>query len=47
MEDLDEQRWSMVLEIYCRKAERKKVKESERPAMATWWEGGRKIEKEG
>jgi hypothetical protein len=30
----------MVLELYCRKAGRKKV-ERERPAMATWREGER------
>jgi hypothetical protein len=35
----------MVLELYCRKAERKR--ERERPAMATWREGGREREKEG
>ena len=43
---LDEQRLSMVLELYCRKAERKR-EGRERPAMATWREGGREREKEG
>jgi hypothetical protein len=38
---LDEQRQSMILELYCRKAERKKVKEREGPAMANWREGGK------
>jgi hypothetical protein len=45
---LDEERWSMVLELYCRKAERKregKNKEKGRP-----WphgeKGGREEEKE-
>ena len=33
----DEQKQSMVLELYCRKAEREKVKEREGPA--TWREG--------
>lgn len=33
--DLDEQKWSMVLELYCRKAERKKI-ERERLAMVMW-----------
>ena len=38
---LDEQRRSMVLELYCRKAgEREKV-ERERPAMAKRREGGK------
>jgi hypothetical protein len=37
MVDLDEQRQSMVLELYCRKAGRKR----ERLAMAMWREGGR------
>jgi hypothetical protein len=34
---LDEQRQSMVLEFYCRKAERKR--DRDRPVMATWREG--------
>lgn len=37
--DLDEQKWSMVLELYCRKAERKKI-ERERLAMVMWREEG-------
>jgi hypothetical protein len=36
----------MVLELYCRKAEREKVKERKRLTMATWREGGREREKE-
>jgi hypothetical protein len=36
----------MVLELYCRKREREKIKERERPAMATWREG-RKGERKG
>jgi hypothetical protein len=37
MEGLDEQRQSIVLELYCRKAERKKIeREKERLAMAMW-----------
>jgi hypothetical protein len=45
---LDEQRQSMVLELYCRKAgERENVEEGERPAMAMWREGEREREKEG
>jgi hypothetical protein len=47
MVGLDEQRQSMVLELYCRKAgEREKV-ERGRPATATWREEGREREKEG
>ena len=42
---LDEQRLSMVLELYCRKAEREKVKEREGLAMATWGEGESEREK--
>ena len=45
--DLDEQRLSMVLELYCRKAGRKRKDKRERPAMATWREGGREREKKG
>jgi hypothetical protein len=37
----------LVLELFCRKAEGKREVESERPAMATWREGGREKEKEG
>ena len=37
MEGLDEQRQSIVLELYCRKAERKKIeREKERLALAMW-----------
>ena len=36
---LDEQRQSMALELYCRKAGRKREGKRERPAMATWREG--------
>jgi hypothetical protein len=44
----DEQRQSMVLEFYYRKAGRKREEvERGRPAMATWREGERKREKEG
>jgi hypothetical protein len=32
----------MVLELYCRKAEREMVKEREGPAMSTWREGGKR-----
>jgi hypothetical protein len=35
----------MVLEIYCIKVERKREGQRERPAMATWREGGREEEK--
>ena len=42
MVGLDEQRWSMVLELYCRKAERKREGRKERPAMATWRKGKRR-----
>ena len=42
---LDEQRLSMVLELYCRKAEREKVKEREGLAMNTWGEGESEREK--
>jgi hypothetical protein len=39
---LDDQRQSIVVELYRRKAGRKDKKvERERPAMATWREGGR------
>jgi hypothetical protein len=44
---LDEQRQSMGLELYCRKAERKREGKRERPAKAMWREGGREREKEG
>ena len=45
---LDEQRQSMVIELYGRKAGRKtEGRKRERPAMATWREGGREREKEG
>jgi hypothetical protein len=40
MVGLDEQRQSMVLELYCRKAERKREGKAEGPAIATWIEGG-------
>ena len=43
---LDEQRQSMVLEFYCRKAGGGEKVERERPAMAMWREGG-KEEREG
>ena len=46
----DDQRQSMVLELYCRKAGRKREdrkRERERPAMARWREGRREREKEG
>jgi hypothetical protein len=48
MASLDEQRQSMVLELYCRKAGRKREgkRKRERPAMATWRDGG-KGEREG
>ena len=36
---LDEQRWSMVLELYYRKTERKREGKREGLAMATWREG--------
>ena len=43
MEGLDEQRQSIVLELYCRKAEREKVeRERERLAMVMWRGGHRK-----
>jgi hypothetical protein len=32
----------MVLELYCRKAERKREGRKERPAMATWRKGKRR-----
>ena len=36
----------MVLELYCRKAGRKREgRKKERPAMATWREGGRERER--
>jgi hypothetical protein len=38
MVGLDGQRQSMVLEIYCRKAGRKREGKRERPAMAMWRE---------
>lgn len=44
---LDEQRQSMVLELYCRKAGEKEKIERERLAMSTWREGGKEREKEG
>jgi hypothetical protein len=45
---LDGQRLSMVLELYCGKAERKREgRKTERPAIATWREGEREREKEG
>ena len=45
---LDEQRQSMVSELYCRKTGgREKVKERERPARATWREGRKGGGKEG
>ena len=45
MVGLDEQRQSMVLELCCRKAERKReARKRERPAMAMWREGGRERE---
>jgi hypothetical protein len=47
MAGLDEQRQSMVLELYCRNAEREKIKERKGPAIVTWREGGREKEKEG
>jgi hypothetical protein len=35
----------MVLELYCRQGEREKVeRERERPAMATWRDGGEERE---
>jgi hypothetical protein len=37
---VDEQRQPMVLELYCRKAGRKR-EGRERPAMATWIDGGK------
>ena len=46
MAGLSDQRQTMVLELYCRKAERKR-EGRERLAMATWREGGREREKEG
>jgi hypothetical protein len=46
MTGLDEQRQSMILELYCRKVEREKV-ERERQAMDMWREGAREREKEG
>ena len=43
-----EQRQSMVLGLYCRKAGRKREGgKRERLAMATWREEGREREKEG
>jgi hypothetical protein len=38
MAGLDEQRQSMVLELYCRKGGRKR-EGRKRPAMATWRKG--------
>jgi hypothetical protein len=43
-ENLDEQRCSIVLELYCRKAEKENVEE--RLAMAMWRERIREGEKE-
>ena len=45
---LDDQRQSMVLELYCRKAggKREDKRERERPAMAKRREGGRERENE-
>jgi hypothetical protein len=46
---LDEQRQSMVLEFYCRKAGGKredKKRKRERPSLAKRTEGGREREKE-
>jgi hypothetical protein len=37
----------VVLELYCRKAEREKVERERPPAKATWREGGREREREG
>ena len=40
MEGLDEQRQSVVLELYCRRqGEREKVERESEAAMATWREG--------
>jgi hypothetical protein len=39
--EIDEQRWSMVLELYCRKTEREKVKERE-GCHGHIWGGGEK-----
>jgi hypothetical protein len=48
MAGLDEQRQSMVLELYCRKAGGKREgRKREGLAMATWREVGRGREKEG
>jgi hypothetical protein len=44
---LDEQRQSMVLELYCRKAGGREKVERERLAMAMWREEGREREEEG
>ena len=44
--DLDEQRQSMVLKFYCRKARgRKEGRKTERLAMAIWREGGMERER--
>ena len=46
MEGLDEQRQSIVLELYCRKAGGKREGgKRERPAMAMWREGEKEREK--
>jgi hypothetical protein len=47
MEGLDEQRQSMVLELYCRKVggKREGKRERERPVIAMWREGEREREK--
>ena len=48
MVGLDKQRQSMVLELYCKKAGRKREgRKRERTSMAKWREGGREREKEG
>ena len=45
---LDEQRYSVVLELYYRKAGRKREgRKRERQDMGTWREEGREREKEG
>jgi hypothetical protein len=45
---LDEQRQSVGLELYCRKAGRRREgRKRERPAMNTWREEEREREKEG
>jgi hypothetical protein len=43
----DEQRWFIVLELYCRKSERKREgREKERQTMVTWREERREWEEE-